>query len=76
MTKNYPTLTRRELEVLNLLAQDHTSFDLAETLYISFETVKTHRKNLTQKLGVKTTGGLVGRAYELGILEYNRPTAR
>lgn len=62
-------LTPREKEVLQLLAQDHTSRELASSLFISIETVRSHRKSLIRKLGVKTTGGLIFRGFELGLLE-------
>lgn len=61
-------LTRREKQILQLLARDHTSKELATLLYISTETVRSHRKSLIRKLGVKTTGGLVYRGFELGLL--------
>ena len=61
-------LTNREREVLHLLSKDFTSRELAGSLYISFETVKSHRQNLLRKLGVKTTGGLVRKGFELGLL--------
>lgn len=63
-----PNLTTREQEVLCLIAQDYTSKELAEKLFISFETVRTHRKNLIRKLNVKTTGGLVSRGFLLGLI--------
>lgn len=62
-------LTRREIEVLELIARDHTSKQLAQILFISSETVKSHRKNLIRKLGVKTSAGLIFRGFELGLLE-------
>lgn len=57
-------LTKRELEILKLVALEHTSKEIAEKLFISEETTKTHRKNLTRKLGVKSIIGLVRFAYE------------
>ncbi|NND07308.1 MAG: helix-turn-helix transcriptional regulator [Saprospiraceae bacterium] len=62
-------LTPREREILLLLSQDLTSRELAESLYISFETVKSHRRNLLNKLGTKTTAGMVRKGFELGFLE-------
>lgn len=64
-----PHLTRREKEVLSLIASDFTSKELASNLCISLETVKSHRKNLIKKLKVKTSGGLVSKGFELGILK-------
>ncbi|MDH3244834.1 MAG: LuxR C-terminal-related transcriptional regulator [Saprospiraceae bacterium] len=62
-------LTPRERQILLLLSRDLTSKELARSLYISFETVKSHRQRLLRKLDVKTTGGLVRRGFELGLLK-------
>ena len=61
-------ITPREEEVLRLLANDYTSRELAAHLHISMETVKSHRRNLSQKFGVKTTGGLIKKGFEYGVL--------
>ncbi|MBO0930821.1 response regulator [Fibrella aquatilis] len=53
------TLTKRELDVLRLIVQEHSGTVIAEILFISPTTVETHRKHLMQKLGVQTTIGLV-----------------
>ncbi len=53
------TLTRREQEILGLVAQGMTSTEIAEKLSISPRTVETHRFNLITKFGVKNTAGLV-----------------
>ena len=65
-------ITPREKEVLELLAQDSTSKELASKLYISLETVRSHRKSLIRKMGVKTTAGLIFRGFELGLLEVSQ----
>ncbi len=47
-------LTKRELEILDLVSEGKTNLEIAETLFLSIETVKTHRKNIARKLdGVK-----------------------
>lgn len=53
------TITEREQEVLNLLAQGRTSKEIADILGISIRTVQNHRSNIMQKLGIKTAAGLV-----------------
>lgn len=68
-------LTPREIEVLQLIALDHTSKQLAAQLFISPETVKSHRRNLIRKLGVRTTGGLIFRGFELGLLRVSNQLA-
>jgi DNA-binding CsgD family transcriptional regulator len=47
-------LTRRELEVLELVAAHHTNRQIAETLFISIPTVKRHLSTIYSKLGVET----------------------
>ncbi len=59
--ENQPT--GRELEVLGLLAQEFTSKQIAEKLFISERTVETHRKNLMRKTGANNAIGLVRYAY-------------
>lgn len=43
-------LTKRELEILDLLSQSYTNEEIAEKVYISTDTVKTHIRNLFEKL--------------------------
>lgn len=63
-----PKLTRREKEVLNLIAKEHTNQEIAEMLFISTKTVESHRNNLIQKLAVRNTAGLIRVALEKGLL--------
>ena len=52
------SLTAREREVLILIAKGYSNKEIARRLYISFQTVLTHRKNITSKLGIRTVSGL------------------
>ena len=52
-------LTRREKEILQLLAKGRTTLQMARELKISKYTIDTHRKNIHKKLGIKTNTGLV-----------------
>lgn len=61
-------LTRRETEVLRLIAQGMTNREIGETLYISVRTVNTHRTNLMQKLDLHDTAALVRCAIAHGLL--------
>tara|TARA_R110000868_G_scaffold14075_9_gene65759 strand:- start:5308 stop:5943 length:636 start_codon:yes stop_codon:yes gene_type:complete len=63
-----PKLTRRETEVLHLVAKEHTNLEIADILFISTKTVESHRNNLIQKLGVRNTAGLIRVALEKGLL--------
>jgi len=51
-------ITKRELDVLKLIAQEYTSDEISKKLFIAKCTVDTHRKNLIQKLHVKNSVGL------------------
>jgi DNA-binding NarL/FixJ family response regulator len=62
------TLTKRETEILSLVAQEFTNQEIADKLFISLRTVQSHRINLNQKLGVHNTAGLVNEAYKRGLI--------
>ncbi len=62
------TISNREQEVLRLVAYEHTAQEIAQQLYISVNTVKTHKRNLLDKLAVKNMAGLVRKGFELGLL--------
>lgn len=53
------SLTERELEILELIAEELTNKEIAAILFISPRTVETHRRNLIRKLKVKNTAGLM-----------------
>lgn len=61
-------LSRRELEVLNLVAHECTTKEIAKELYISNHTAVSHRKNLMEKLKVKNSAGMVRKGFEMGYL--------
>lgn len=62
-------LTKREKEILKLIASELTTNEIADALFISPYTVETHRKNLIQKLEVRNLAGLVRYAVEHGLME-------
>ncbi|MCB0689891.1 MAG: helix-turn-helix transcriptional regulator [Saprospiraceae bacterium] len=62
-------ISEREKEVLRLVAYEYSSKEIAQELYISTNTVNTHKKNLRSKLDVKNLAGMVRKGFELGILE-------
>lgn len=51
-------LTAREMEILRLIAKEYSTSEIAEKLFISVPTVETHRRNLFQKLDVKSAVGV------------------
>ncbi len=63
-----PVLTRRELEVLALIAEGMTNNEIAGKLFISTATVETHRKNLLAKFSAKNTATLVHAATQMQIV--------
>jgi len=65
-----PLLTRRELEVLKLIADGLTNQEIADKLFISSWTVDSHRKNLLLKFNAKNTAILVKTAVTSGIISF------
>jgi len=63
------TLTAREIEVLQLLAFGHTNRDIAEKLFISPDTVKTHLEHIFEKLGASDRTAAVAEALRRGVIE-------
>jgi LuxR family maltose regulon positive regulatory protein len=61
-------LTKKELEVLGHLAQLLTTEEIADTMYVSVNTVRSHVRNILRKLGVARRNEAVRRAWELQIL--------
>ena len=61
-------LSTREIDVLQLVAKGITNKEIADKLNISLNTVLTHRKNITTKLGIKTVSGLTFYAIMNGFL--------
>lgn len=61
-------LTEREIDVLKKVAGGNANKEIADKLFISINTVITHRKNITEKLGVKTIAGLTVYAIMHGLI--------
>lgn len=61
-------LTKREVEILKMIAMELTNDEIAEKLCIGKRTVDTHRQNLLVKLHAKNTVGLIKAAYKLKLL--------
>lgn len=51
-------LTRREIEVLQLLCKGYSNKEIADQLFVSTHTVISHRKNISEKTGIKSASGL------------------
>ncbi len=64
----WETLTKRERQILKLIAEGYKSREIADYLHISPHTVETHRARVMQKLGIHNTAGLVTFAIEKGLV--------
>ena len=62
------TLTRREQEILQLIAKEYTTQEIANEIFLSVSAIEFHRTNLLQKLGAKNSVGLVKIALEIGLI--------
>ena len=62
-------LTDREKEVIQLIANEYTTDQIAEKLSTSKSTIETHRKNIFYKLQVKNIAGLIKKAIYLGVVK-------
>jgi len=64
ISEHQKTLTKREREILKLIAEGKTSHQIAVALKLSKYTVDTHRKNIHKKLDIKSNAGLLRYAFE------------
>jgi len=61
-------LTKREMQILQLIAQAKNNVEIGKELYISDQTVGVHRKNIMRKLALKSTNSLIKFAYDNGLV--------
>ena len=66
-SSGYASLGPREREIVQLLAEGHTSPQIARRLHISTRTVETHRRNIVRKLGVHSIAELTKYAIREGL---------
>jgi len=64
-------LSSREIDVLKLLVKGKMNKEIADDLFISIHTVVTHRKNITHKLGIKSTAAMAIYAVANNIIDIN-----
>lgn len=62
-------LTQREKEILQLIAEEYTSQEIGDKLFLSSRTVDNYRFGLMQKLDVKNMAGLIKKAIKMGLIE-------
>lgn len=63
-------LTQSEIEIVKLIADGHTTKEIALIKYISFHTVLTHRKNIFRKLEINSVTELIKFAVRKGLIDY------
>ena len=68
----YENLSNREREVFQMIAEGRSTKEIAEILFVSTSTVKTHRSHILEKLQIDNMSQLVQFAIELGIVEIVR----
>ena len=61
-------LSNRELEILNLMAEGHSNQEIANRIFVSLSTVKTHNQNLFEKLDVKRRTQAIEKAKRLNLI--------
>lgn len=64
-----PKLSSREKEILNLIAKEMTTQEIADHLFISVNTAETHRASLLSKFGSRNIAGLIKAAMEKGMID-------
>ncbi len=61
------TVTRREIEIVKMIAEGLNSKEISFQLFISEHTVHTHRRNIVKKLGVRNVAHLVHYSWQRGF---------
>ncbi len=69
VSAEYPVLTPREKEVIQLVVDGYTSKEIAEQLHLGIDTIENYRFNLIIKLGVKNTAMLIKKAVQTGLVQ-------
>jgi DNA-binding NarL/FixJ family response regulator len=62
-------LTKREKEIVQLIADGLSNQEIADRLFIALRTVETHRLNINQKLGVKNSAGVIKEGIKRGLID-------
>jgi two-component system response regulator NreC len=61
-------LSRRELQVLRLVARGYTSAEIAKQIFVGVKTIETYRSRLAEKLGLRTRSDVIRFAVQMGLL--------
>ncbi|MDG4654761.1 response regulator transcription factor [Chryseobacterium arthrosphaerae] len=65
-----PKITKREKDILNLMAQGFNSPEIAEKLFLSYHTVENHKRNLRKKTNTKTSAELIAYTMNHSLLVF------
>jgi len=68
-TERYKQLSNREREVFQLIAEGHSTRQIADLLYVSISTIKSHRAKIMEKLDINSIVKLVHFAIQLGLVD-------
>ncbi len=68
LTKSAIKLSKREKDIIKLIANEYTNQKIAEKLFLSLYTVETHRKNILRKINAKNTAGIVKYAIQHNLI--------
>lgn len=66
------SLTPREVEIIQLIAEGKSTMQIADQLFLSHHTINSHRKNILRKLKIKSPAELIVKALDLGIVKPHR----
>lgn len=66
------SLTARETEIIQLIADGKSTKEIADKLFLSHHTINSHRKNILRKLQIKSPAELIVKALDLGIVKLHR----
>ena len=67
-TRPVSILSKRELQVLTLVARGYTSAEIAKQIFVGVKTIETYRSRLTEKLGLRTRRDVIRFAVQMGLL--------
>ncbi|PYK67686.1 MAG: hypothetical protein DME45_09740 [Verrucomicrobia bacterium] len=74
-TQRRPGLTRREKEILALIAAGDSSKEIAKKLFLSVSTVETHRANVMTKIGARNVAQLIQYGFQNGLIKFAQTAA-